>query len=278
MDILQQNLSWLIILLVVLVILMGIVIFIEEKTKSSIKSKANNSKTVSPKDFKELRRQLITSQNEYSKVKKEYDNLNKKYQLLKDDYGKVCLDFKKQEDEISTLKDENKELKRQNQELDYRNSRGTSDTITKDAVVDANPSPIDTKKDDNQKKDATKDSENITEKKKPSTPKVPTANEIMMYASFPRSAGSSVYFSDLTENNVEDSYFELKISKSTGKATFKPLDFLKIRNFDPAMVVIRTEGVKPNVASAVTGIKPGEAHLEEDKEWIVDTPAIIKLS
>lgn len=278
MEILQQNSSWLTILLGVLVILMGIVIFIEEKTKSSLTSKVNNSKTVSPKDFKELRRQVITSQNENSKVKKEYDNLNKKYQLLKDDYGKVCLDFKKQEDEISTLKDENKELKRQNQELDYRNSRGTSDTITKDSVVDDNPSPIDTKKDDDQKKDATKDSENITVKEKPSTPKIPAANEIMMYASFPRSAGSSVYFSDLTENNVEDSYFELKISKSTGKATFKPLDFLKIRNFDPAMVVIRTEGVKPNVASAVTGIKPGEAHLEEDKEWIVDKPAIIKLS
>lgn len=113
------------------------------------------------------------------------------------------------------------------------------------------------------------------------TPKVePPAEpskEKTMYASFPRTAGSSIYFSDLSENLVEDSYFELKISMASGKATFKPLDFMKIRNYDPAMAAMRTEGVKPNVASTVQGIEHGKAHIE-GKDWIIDNPAKIKLA
>lgn len=101
--------------------------------------------------------------------------------------------------------------------------------------------------------------------------------EVIMYASFPRSAGSNIYFSDLTENRVDDSFFELKISNANGKATFKPLDFMKIRNYDPAMVAMLTDGVKPNVASIVLGIEPGMAHIE-GKDWIIDNPAKIKLA
>ena len=108
-------------------------------------------------------------------------------------------------------------------------------------------------------------------------PKVETSEEKTMYASFPRSAGSSIYFSDLSENLVEDSFFELKISITSGKATFKPLDFMKIRNYDPAMAAMCTEGVKPNVASAVQGIEHGKAHIE-GKDWIIDNPAKIKLA
>lgn len=278
MDILQQNLSWLIIPLFLLVILMGIVIFIEEKTKSSMKSKTTNHKTVSSKDYKEVKNQLQKSKDNYHKIYTDYSSLLIKNQQLKADYEAACLEIKKLQTENKNLGEEKKELTRQNKELDYLNSRETSTATTNETVADDNPSPITTKNKVDQENASTKDSENVKSTQIPITPKVSAAKEIMMYASFPRSAGSSVYFSDLTENNVEDSYFELKISKSTGKATFKPLDFLKIRNFDPAMVVIRTEGVKPNVALAVTGIKPGEAHLEEDKEWIVDKPATIKLS
>lgn len=106
---------------------------------------------------------------------------------------------------------------------------------------------------------------------------VEPSKEKTMYASFPRSAGSSIYFSDLSEDLVEDSYFEIKISIASGKATFKPLDFMKIRNYDPAMAAMRTEGVKPNVASTVQGIEHGKAH-KEGKDWIIDNPAKIKLA
>ncbi len=108
-------------------------------------------------------------------------------------------------------------------------------------------------------------------------PKVESPRERMMYASFPRSAGNSIYFSDLSENRVDDSYFELKVSVASGKATFKPLDFMKIRNYDPAMAAMLTDGVKPNVASTVIGIEPGKAHLE-GKDWIIDNLAKIKLA
>lgn len=99
---------------------------------------------------------------------------------------------------------------------------------------------------------------------------------ITMYASFPRLAGSSVYFSDLSENLADDSYFELKVSNELGKATFKPINFMKIRNYDEAMAAMRTEGAKPNVATTVLEIKPGEAHKEEN-DWIIDDFATIKL-
>lgn len=99
----------------------------------------------------------------------------------------------------------------------------------------------------------------------------------IMYASFPRSAGSTIYFSDLTDKLVDDSYFELRISGDTGKASFRPLDFMKIRNYDPAMAAILTDGVKPNVASTVVGIEPGDVYLEGN-DWIINKLAKIKLA
>lgn len=112
------------------------------------------------------------------------------------------------------------------------------------------------------------------EKKEPS-------NELgtvgIMYASFPRSAGSSIYFSDLTDKLSDDSYFELRITNDSGVASFRPLDFMKIRNYDPAMAAILTEGVKPNVASTVVGVESGEAQLEGN-DWIIKRLAKVKLA
>lgn len=105
--------------------------------------------------------------------------------------------------------------------------------------------------------------------------KTSAASADTKYASFPRVAGGCVYFSDLSAGKVEDSYFELKISND--KATFRPLDFLRIRNFDSAMAAMCTTGVKPHVASTVIGVEPGQAHLE-GKDWIIDKPANIKLA
>ena len=99
----------------------------------------------------------------------------------------------------------------------------------------------------------------------------------IMYASFPRSAGSTIYFSDLTDKLVDDSYFELRITSDTEKASFRPLDFMKIRNYDPAMAAILTDGVKPNVASTVVGVEPGDAYLEGN-DWIIKKLAKIKLA
>lgn len=108
-------------------------------------------------------------------------------------------------------------------------------------------------------------------------PRKKKTEDIIRYASFPRSAGDSSYFSDLTENQVEDSYFEFKIVETTGKATFKPLDFMKIRSYDPAAPAMLTEGVKPSNASTVLKIEPGTAYME-GKDWIIETPAKIKLA
>ena len=60
-------------------------------------------------------------------------------------------------------------------------------------------------------------------------------------------------------------------------ASFKPLDFMKIRNYDPAMAAILTDGVKPNVASTVVGVEPGDAYLEGN-DWIIKKLAKIKLA
>lgn len=102
------------------------------------------------------------------------------------------------------------------------------------------------------------------------------SKETIVYASFPRSAGNRIYFSELTDRK-EESYFELRVSKETGKATFKPINFLQIRNYDSAMSVIQPEGAKPNVAEKVIGVEPGTAHLEGN-DWFIDSLVKIKLA
>ena len=55
------------------------------------------------------------------------------------------------------------------------------------------------------------------------------------------------------------------------------MDFLKIRNYDDAMIAMTTEGVKPQAASSVIGIEPGSVYLE-GKDWFIDKQAKIKLA
>ena len=52
---------------------------------------------------------------------------------------------------------------------------------------------------------------------------------------------------------------------------------MKIRNYDEAMAAMRTDGAKPNVATTVLEIEPGEAH-QEGKDWIIKYFATIKLA
>lgn len=99
---------------------------------------------------------------------------------------------------------------------------------------------------------------------------------LIKYADFPRSSGSMIYFTDISETKNDDSFFELEIDASGQKATFKPLDFLKIRGVDEAMLAISTEGVRPNKANSVIGITPGTAVLEGNV-WKIKELAKIKL-
>ena len=101
------------------------------------------------------------------------------------------------------------------------------------------------------------------------------SKDVKMFASFPRLAENRQYFSELTDRE-EGAYFELMVSKETGKATFKPINFLQIRNYDSAMSVIQTEGAKPNVATNILSVKPGTAHIEDDV-WIIDSLVKIQL-
>ena len=98
-----------------------------------------------------------------------------------------------------------------------------------------------------------------------------------MYASMARQVDNRAYFSDISDNIKDDSYFVLTIHKSSETATYKPLDFMKIRGYDPVMSAIRTEGAKPHAATAVLSIEPGEAHLE-GKDWFIDKYTTIKLA
>ena len=100
---------------------------------------------------------------------------------------------------------------------------------------------------------------------------------VTMYASMARQVDNRAYFSDISDNIKDDSYFVLTIHKSSETATYKPLDFMKIRGYDPVMSAIRTEGAKPHAATAVLSIEPGEAHLE-GKDWFIDKYTTIKLA
>ena len=237
------------------------------------------------------------------------------YQRHKDDYGKVIIDnsnlknvIENLEIKIEDLEKKIKDLTRDNEELNKllgnEPTHNVAGTVT--TVIPTSTIPESEQKEEPENNDSSKSSISITqdvasvevEQKKnerkedpkpepsveePNTditeeePGGESPKEKTMYASFPRSAGSSIYFSDLTDKLLDDSYFELTISIASGKASFRPLDFMKIRNYDPAMAAMLTEGVKPNVASTVIGIEPGKAHIE-GKDWIIDNLAKIKLA
>ncbi|MBQ0062006.1 MAG: hypothetical protein KBT15_09565, partial [Bacteroidales bacterium] len=196
------------------------------------------------------------------------------------------------EDKIKELENIIRELKRVNAELENLNKTPTYVTKQQNTEVigSANSSKqqnqeVEDKKEQIKQEQTAKETLTVSTDTASSegsiTPKEETsvvpAPEVIMYASFPRSAGNRVYFSDLKENKDDDSFFELKISSANGRATFRPLEFMKIRNFDSAMAVMVTDGVKPNVAAVVLGIEPGEAHVEE-KDYFIDKLATIKLA
>lgn len=257
--------------------------------------------------FEHLRKQCKTQE-------KELDELKFSYQRDKDDYGKVILENISLKNEIEVLEarikgleEKVRNLTRDNEELNklFGNEPAPNVTETGTTVITTSTIP-ESKQEERTNNDSTKSSmstaqdvasiedeqkENVLKEESKSEPSVEEPNtditegkpkggspkEKTMYASFPRSAGSSIYFSDLSDKLLDDSYFELTISIASGKASFRPLDFMKIRNYDPAMAAMLTEGVKPNVASTVIGIEPGKAHIE-GKDWIIDNLAKIKLA
>jgi len=241
--IVQYSLSIIIVLLLVILILVAIIILLRNSRIYSSSSEGENksSKYVPLDKHKEILKKYEELQEKCDNIELNNFDISKFYEL-QDNYEKACV-------EIGKLKSKIDELTRDNQELD---------TLYKMSTRREEDTPPLKK----QKRDS------VPPKKDP---------QIVRYASFPRSAGSNSYFSDLTEKLADDSYFELIVSDDTNKAIFKPLDFMKIRNYDPAMAAMVTEGVKPNVASTILNIEPGKAHLD-GKDWIIDKPAIIKLA
>lgn len=236
-------------LLFIILLLVAVIILLYKKINcSSNDGDKNNSDSVSKNKHKEILEERDSWREKYEELKKKCDNSEScnpdisDYLRLQDDYEKACVEIGKLKRKIDDLTLDNNEL---NELYDKSTNKG-NETLT-------------LKK---------------QEKKDPLPKK---GSQAIKYASFPRSADSNNYFSDLTEGLTEDSFFELKISEDTGEAIFRPMDFMKIRNYDPAMAAMTTEGVKPNMASTILGIEPGKAHLE-GKDWIIDKPATIKLA
>lgn len=222
-----------------------------QSKKGSSKDEVNNDAVNIPNGF--------VSKEKHNEILKERDKWYKAYRDLRNNISNKSgnSDYNKlQDDEFEKLYSENEELKNRIEEL-TRSYNELNELYTK----------FTQRKEDSPTQN--KQEKNDSPSKK--------SSQIIRYASFPRSAGSNSYFSDLTESLADDSYFELKISEDTGEAIFRPLDFMKIRNYDPAMAAMTTEGVKPNMASTILGIEPGKAHLE-GKDWIIDKPATIKLA
>lgn len=238
------------------------------------------------------------SKKDYKKLKHDYDDLNKEhhklqsnYSQIKDRYGESALKILELQDKINDLKTRISELTRDNDELDKLRGKDHTQTTEEKTSIPVSStnvpkenskeetSNVDVKKVEQPNKEEAIDAAVEQERAIPNEKAMVVENpkEETLYASFPRSAGNRIYFSDLTEIRCEDSYFELRISKVTGKAVFKPLDFMKIRNYDPAMIAMLTEGAKPNVASSVIGVESGTAHIE-GMDWIIDNLAKIKLA
>lgn len=238
----QHSIPIIFVLFFIILLLVAVILFLYRRiNRPSYEGDAKYSKDVPIEKHKEILENRDYWRKKYEELKTGISD-NTDYLRLQDDYEKACV-------EIGKLKNQIDELKRDKNELNelYDKStrmRGETPTIKKQGT------------------------ESASSKNGP---------QIIRYASFPRSAGSNIYFSDLTDSLADDSYFELKFSDGKDVAVFKPLDFMKIRNYDPAMAAMTTEGVKPNMASTILGIEPGKAHLE-GKDWIIDKPAIIKLA
>ena len=308
MDLIQKNILLIVGILLVLVIIEGLIIYVQWG-KTIKKHKGGSSGSRYKEKIEKVREERDEYRSKAEQLKKDLKTLEKEYGLLKskylrssEDYGKEIVENKKLILVIEDLNNKKLDLEKTVRELTSKNDElnksvgkepapyapeTVSTVILTPTVPKSESKEVPTENEatrhlqssvqDVAKKEVVQDREEMETETPKEEPKFEPAMEKTMYASFPRSAGSSIYFSDLSENRVEDSYFELKISIASGKATFRPLDFMKIRNYDPAMAAMRTEGVKPNVASTVQGIAHGNAHIEGN-DWIIDNPAIIKLA
>lgn len=296
------NIALLIIaILFVIIIIEGVIIYAQCNLIKD-KKRNNDDSVISKKKQKKIREELDTCRSEINRLRKKIDEINVEYKTK-------CSDNFKYEQKIRELTRDNEKLRKltgkepalnvaettaaisasiipkseSKEEPTNITTPRSSHTFVKDTASTEVTQSVNSHKEELKVEPSKKAPNNDAPKEEPKPethneePKDESAKEKTMYASFPRSAGSSIYFSDLSDNLADDSYFELKISIISGKATFKPLDFMKIRNYDPAMVAMRTEGIKPNVASTVLGIEPGKVHIE-GKDWMIDNPAIIKLA
>jgi len=235
-----------IILLLVLLLVAGIfIITLRERIKKYSKSIPRG--TVSKEVHEKVLRQRDELQNKLDVLKAKNDDIYDNEIEVK--FEKACVEIGKLKWRIDVLTRENNELKN---------------------LCNKNPFPSESDEKNNASSPTIENSIGNEKSKE-------LIEGIIKYASFPRSAGSSIYFSDLTEKLEDDSYFELRIFGNTGKASFRPLDFMKIRNYDPAMAAILTDGVKPNIASTVVGVEPGDAYLEGN-DWIIKKMAKVKLA
>jgi hypothetical protein len=300
------------ILLALIVVIEGLIIYVLQKRQSKQTGRRRSGSSGSKKEKVDWCSRFKQKETECKNIEKEFKELNQKYTKLIDievRYGNICMEYSDLMQANSKLTRTNEDLKHKNVDLEQKvrdltrdndelnklngidpvlNDTETTTTVIPDSNLSesgpkegyADNAPIQASQSSAQKVAPSEVVQEPTEEPKTESkadPKTDSSKEMTMYSSFPRSAGNNIYFSDLSENRADDSYFELKISIASGKATFKPLDFMKIRNYDPAMAAMLTEGVKPNVASTVLGIEHGKAHIE-GKDWIIDKPAKIKLA
>lgn len=220
------------------------------------------------KQVESKQRDYLTLRSEYNRIKEQFGDCVIKNSQLKEEIEKL------KKEQGGQLQEEKKEQSSSKapQKFTFEKDSSESNNVAsensdekKEEEKNLNNSPKTT---DHSIQEDTQEKNEI---------KRDSSEGMIMYASFPRSAGSQRYFSDLHENRADDSFFEFIINEIQGKATFKPLDFMKIRSIDESMIAIETEGAKPNVASSVIGIEPGSAHLE-GKDWIIDKQAKLKLA
>ena len=291
--------SIIIIILGFIVVAEAIIIFIQYDNNK----RSKNSPDFTDEQHRSAVEKLNEARGEISRLKKENEKLNAgigsgNESHYKQEYEKICGENVILEKRVANLIEDKfeleqkvKELKRDKDELNriiIGYGSGSKLPVIHNADYPTSNTPISEANDDSvpdDQRDSSQPSSQDPVSEEGGSDRdvfkenfqVDSFKGITMYASFPRSAGNSVYFSDLSEKLADDSYFQLKVSIVLEKAIFKPIDFMKIRNYDEAMAAMRTEGAKPNVATTVMEIKSGEAH-KEGKDWIIDNFATIKLA
>lgn len=240
------------------------------------------------KDDRKLKSKYETIKAVYNNLKKQFDSKQNECASLRNQYNKIHEQLGDSVIEISQLKTKIEQLTKK---ASIQSSTESQESVSSECEVkrftlgkepsELNNNDVETTQEDNKteiKLNAAQEevkAQNQVLLQEQKETKQDVSKGTIMYASFPRSAGDKIYFSDLTEKKADDSFFEISVSGN--KASFKPLDFLKIRNYDDAMIAMTTEGVKPQAASSVIGIEPGSVYLE-GKDWFIDKQAKIKLA